>query len=293
MSTTIQTNHPDFRQKTIGTASMLAASVCFSTGGLLFKFIPWNPLAANGARNLIACCVIGLYLLFTHHKLVFNKTAAAGAVSFAGVTSLFAIANKLTTAGNAIILQYTAPIWIILMMFLFFRKKPDRLELSSILIVLAGILFFFCEGLSTGRILGDMLALLSGIFYAALFMMNQFESGDALSSVFIGQLVCGIVLSPLVSRETDFSAKVLISVLLLGAVQVGLAYIFFNKGTRYTDPVTASIINAIEPILNPVLVAVFYGEKLGRYSIIGAAIVISGILYYNLAVIFQKKESKQ
>ena len=161
--------------------------------------------------------------------------------------------------------------------------KPGKREISAILIVLAGIVCFFLESLSTGKVLGDILALLSGIFYAGVFMLNAFEKGDALSSMFFGQLVCGVFLSPLVLRESEFGAAVLISVFLLGAVQVGLAYIFFSTGTKYTDPVTASIINAIEPILNPVLVAVFYGERLGRLSLVGAVIVVCGILWYNLA----------
>ena len=261
---------------------VLAASLCFSTGGLLMKVIPWNPLVINGVRNLIACVVIGLYILATHHKLVFNPTVLVGAISMAGVTTLYSVANKLTTAGNTIILQYTAPIWIVILMFLFFGKKPDRTALVSILIVFVGILCFFFEGLSTGKWLGDLLALLSGIFYAGVFMLNSFEKGDALSSVFFGQLACGVFLSPLVIKETDFSAPVLLAVFLLGAVQVGLAYIFFTTGTKYTDPVTASIINALEPILNPVLVAVFYGEMLGKWSMAGAMIVICGIMYYNL-----------
>ena len=261
---------------------MLAASLCFSTGGLLLKLIPWNPLAINGIRNLIACTVIGAYILIQGHKIRFNLTVLAGAVSMAGVTTLFAAANKLTTAGNSIILQYTAPIWIVILMFLFFGKKPDRTAFASILIVLTGILCFFFEGLSTGKWLGDLLALLSGIFYAGVFMLNSFEKGDALSSVFFGQLSCGIFLSPMAVRETDFSLPVLAAVFVLGAVQVGLAYIFFTTGTKYTDPVTASIINALEPILNPILVAVFYKEMLGRLSLLGAAIVICGILYYNI-----------
>ena len=268
--------------KSLGTAAVLAASLCFSTGGLLMKIVPWNPLAINGVRNVIAAVVIGLYILVTHHKLKFNFTVLVGAVSMAGVTTLFSIANKLTTAGNTIILQYTAPIWIVILMFLIFGKKPDRTALISIFIVLAGILCFFFEALSTGKWLGDLCALMSGIFYAGVFMLNSFEKGDALSSVFFGQIACGVFLSPLVVHETDFSAPVLISVFLLGAVQVGLAYIFFTFGTKYTDPVTASIINALEPILNPILVAVFYGEMLGRISIVGAVIVLCGILYYNL-----------
>ena len=278
--TTPASDESKLRRK--GTAAMLCASFCFSLGGLFIKLIPWNPLAINGARNLIACCVIGLYIRLTHHRLKWNGTVFVGALCMAGVTTLFAIANKLTTAGNTIILQYTAPIWIIVFLFVFFGKKPGRREISAILIVLAGILCFFFESLSEGKLLGDVLALLSGIFYAGVFMLNEFEKGDALSSMFFGQLLCGVFLSPLVLRETQFGAQVLIPVILLGSVQVGLAYIFFSVGTRYTDPVTASIINALEPILNPLLVAVFYGERLGRLALIGAAIVICGIGWYNL-----------
>ena len=113
-------------------------------------------------------------------------------------------------------------------------------------------------------------------------MLNSFEKGDAFSSVFFGQVMSAVLLSPLVRFETDFSPSTLAAVFILGSVQVGLAYIFFTTGTRYTDPVAASIINAFEPILNPILVAVFYGEMLGRLSTIGAGIVICGILAYSL-----------
>lgn len=269
---------------------VLAASLCFATGGLFMKLIPWNALAINGARNLIACIVIGIYIFMTHHKLKINPTVMIGAVSMAGVTTCYAIANKLTTAGNTIILQYTAPVWIMVMVYLFFGKKPDKTGIISLVIVFIGILCFFFEGLSTGKWLGDLIALLSGIFYAGVFMLNSFEKGDALSSVFFGQLLCGIFLSPLVLRETDFTMPVLLSVFFLGAVQVGLAYIFFTTGTKYIDPLTASIINALEPILNPVLVAIFYGEKLGKLSLIGAAVVLCGIFYYNFQEAVKQKE---
>ena len=268
--------------KLFGTGCMLAASFCFSLGGLLIKLIPWNPLAINGMRNLIAALVIGAYLVITHHRLKFNFTVFCGAVCMFGVTTLYAVANKMTSAGNTIVLQYSAPVWIILFMYLFFGKKPGRNEIMAVVMVLLGILCFFFESLSSGRWLGDALALLSGVFYAGVFMLNSFEKGDALSSVFFGQLLSAVLLSHLVRFETDFTASALIAVFVLGSVQVGLAYIFFTTGTRLTDPVTASIINALEPILNPILVAVFYGELLGRLSVIGAVIVIAGILLYSL-----------
>ena len=273
----------DKGKRTLGTAAMLGASFCFSLGGLLIKLIPWNPLAINGVRNLIASAVIGCFLLATHHTLRMNRTVLAGAMCMAGVTTFYTIANKLTSAGNAIVLQYTAPIWIIVLMYLFFGEKPGRRELMAIVIVLAGIICFFFEGLTAGKILGDLAALLSGVFYAGVFMLNSFEKGDALSSMFFGQLLCGIFLSPFVVRETVFTLPVLTAVYVLGTVQVGLAYILFSVGTAYTDPVTASILNAVEPILNPILVAIFYGECLGKFSIIGAVIVIGGVLFYNLS----------
>ena len=262
---------------------MLASALMFSTGGLLIKLIPWNPLAINGGRNLIGCCVVGLFLLATRHRIRINRTILAGSACILLATSFYSIATKLTTAGNAVVLQYTAPVWIIVMMFLFFREKPGKLEVITILIVLGGILCFFLESLSVGRITGDLCAVLAGIFYAGMFMMNRFEHGDALSSMFIGELVTGILFSPMILRETVFTASALIPLFLLGAVQIGIAYIFFSYGTAHTDPVTASIINALEPILNPILVAAFYGEKLGRLSIAGAAVVIAGILFYNIA----------
>ena len=272
----------DSQKKVLGTVCMLLAAILFSLGGLLIKLVPWNPMAINGTRNAIACMVIGCYILVTHHKIRFNFTVACGAVCLFAVTTLYAAANKMTSAGNTIVLQYTAPIWIIVLMYLFFRKKPGKAEMAAVLVVLAGILCFFFESLSSGKWLGDVLAILSGIFYAGVFMLNSFEKGDALSSVFFGQLLSAILLSPFVRFETEFGMSTLAAIFVLGSLQVGVAYIFFTTGTKYTDPVTASIIGALEPILNPVLVAIFYGEMLGKLSLVGAAIVILGVLVYSL-----------
>lgn len=270
-------------KKSFGIVMMLMASICFSIGGLLIKIIPWNPFAINGARNLVACLVIGSYILITKHRMRFNFTVFTGAICMFGVTTLFSMANKMTTAGNAIILQYTAPVWIIVLMYIFFKIKPEKREIMTIIVVLAGILCFFFDSISSGNMLGNLIAVISGIFYAGVFMLNAFEKGDALSSMFFGQLFSAVLLTPLVTQETDFSAKTLIAIFVLGAVQVGLAYIFFSFGTKLTDPVTASIIGAVEPILNPTLVAIFYGEHLSRMSLVGGVIVCVAVLYYNIA----------
>ena len=258
------------------------ASVCFSTGGLFIKLIPWSALAINGARNLIGSAVIGVYLLVTRHRIVLSPRVFVGALSLIGVTTLFAVANKLTTAANAIVLQFTAPVFVILLMALIYRQKPGRADLITCFLVLLGVVIFFIDGLQAGNLLGNLAAVLSGVCYAGVFMMNTGKRTDAISSCFLGQLAAGLILTPLCLRETDFSLPTMAAVLALGIVQVGGAYILFSIGIRNTPPVTASLISGMEPILNPLLVAAFYGERVTVLSVIGSVIVVCSIMAYNI-----------
>ncbi len=258
------------------------ASVCFSTGGLFVKLVPWSPLAINGARNLLGAGVIGLYLLLTRHRLVFNRRVAVGALSLIGVTTLFAAANKLTTAANTIVLQFTAPVFVILFMRLIYRRRAGRVDVTVCGAVLFGVVLFFVDGMRAGNLLGNALALLSGVCYAGVFMMNTGEGADALSSCFLGQLTAGVAFTPLCLGETDFSLPVLGAVAALGLVQVGGAYILFSAGIARTPPVTASLITGLEPILNPLWVALFFGETLSPLSLAGGAVVVASILAYNV-----------
>lgn len=260
------------------------ASVCFSTGGLFFKLVPWSALAINGARNLIGASVIGIYLLLSGHRLVFSRRVLTGALAMIGVTTLFAAANKLTTAANTIVLQFTAPVFVILFMAVFYHQKPRRMDLIVCFLVLFGVVLFFVDGFRAGNLAGNVIAVLSGVCYAGVFMMNTGEKADAVSSCFLGQLTAGILLTPLCFRETDFSAPVLAAVAALGVIQVGGAYILFSVGIRGTPPVTASLITGLEPVLNPLLVAAFYGERVSPLSVAGSVIVVCSILTYNVCL---------
>ena len=127
-----------------------------------------------------------------------------------------------------------------------------------------------------------LLALLSGLTYAGVFLLGDLPDSDPISSVFWGDVASVIIGLPFLLRETDFSPMPMTSLVVLGAFQVGLAYILLTAGLRTTPAVTASLVSGIEPVLNPILVAVFYHETIGPLSLAGAAIVIGGILVYNL-----------
>lgn len=271
-------------QQQKGTLFVFLASVCYSLGGICMKGIPWSGFAVNGGRTAIAVVVMGLYLWRTNQRLRFNRWIALGAAAVSCTNILFAIANKMTTAANAIVLQYTAPIFVILLAALFVRKRPGRLDLAACAVVFGGVLCFFVDSLSGGGLAGDVLALLSGISYAVVFMLNDLPGGDALSSAFFGHVFSAAVGLPFLLRETDFSTVPMVSMLVLGVFQVGFAYIFLGEGLKTTPPVTASLVSGLEPVLNPVLVAVFYPgvDRLGLSAVVGAVIVVGGVVGYNV-----------
>ncbi len=265
-----------------GIFCVLMSAILFSIGGLCIKIIPWSPLAINGMRNLISVVIIGMYLKAIHHKIVINPAVLFGAVCMTGTTTLYTIANKLTTAANTIILQFTAPIFVIFFMWMFFKERPKRVDIVASAVVFVGIIFFFIDGLSAGNMFGNVLAILSGVAYAGVFMMNSFEKSDSLSSIFLGQALSAVTCVWFVFGETDFGVTAIGGILVLGVFQLALAYIFMAKGLDEVPAVTASLTSAIEPILNPILVAIFYHELITPLSFVGAVIVVIGVVGYNL-----------
>ena len=249
-------------------------------------------MAVNGGRTAIAVAVMAVYLWLTKQKLRFNRWILLGALSVSLTNILFAIANKMTTAANAIVLQYTAPIFVIVLTALFMHKRPGRLDLAACAVVFGGVLCFFVESLSGGSLTGDMLALISGVTYAVVFMLNDLPDGDALSAAFFGHVISAVVGLPFVLRETEFGTTCVVSMLVLGVFQVGLAFIFLGEGLKTTPAVTASLVSGLEPVLNPLLVAWFYPgvDQIGLVSLVGAVIVVGGVIGYN--VLLAKQEQK-
>ena len=200
---------------------MFLAAVLYSIGGLCIKLIPWGGMAINGARTAIALVVVGGYLIGTHHRVRVSAAIFIGALSVCGTNILFSVANKLTTAANTIVLQFTAPIFVLLFSVLFFHKRPSRLDVAACILVLGGVVLFFVDSLSAGGMLGNVLALISGVSYAGVFLMNALPGSDAISSVFWGQVISAVVGLPFVVKEYDFTAKTMTAMFVLGVFQVG------------------------------------------------------------------------
>lgn len=266
----------------LGVLFVFLAAVLYSIGGLCIKVIPWNGLSINGGRNMVALLVIGGYLLATRHRPRFNRWILVGAVCICGTNTLFTVANKLTTAANTIVLQFTAPIFVILLSVVFWKRRPQKLDLIACGVVLVGVLCFFVDSLEAGGMAGNILALLSGLSYAGVFLLNDLPDSDPISSVFWGDVMSVAIGLPFLVRETDLGLVPMTSLVILGAFQVGLAYILLTIGLRTTPAVTASLVSGIEPVLNPILVAVFYHETIGPLALLGAAIVVGGVVIYNV-----------
>ena len=269
-------------RQTNGTLFVAVSALLYSIGGLCIKLIPWNGLFINGARTAIALMVIGGYMLLVRHPLRFNRWILLGAITVSVTNTLFSVANKMTTAANAIVLQFTVPIFVMLFSMLFFGKRPQRIDVIACVVVFGGIVFFFLDSLEMGGGIGNLLALISGVTYAGVFLLREMPNSDAISSVFWGDVLSAITGLPFLFQETQFTTTAWISLIVMGLFQVGLAYVFLCIGLQTTPPVTASLITGIEPVLNPILVAVFYKEQMGRFALIGAAIVILAVITYNV-----------
>ncbi len=267
-----------------GVFFVVAAACTFALAGILIKLCTFSPQIINSLRCLFAGLLMGAYMKARGHRFTW-KSAGTWLCALAnfGMGLLFVMANKMTTAANAIVLQFTMPAFIILLQWIFWKKRPDRTAVIACVLSFAGILCFFLESLGGGHMAGDILALVSGILYAVLFLTKQIKGADFESGVLISFVISVFFGLPSVLAEpaAAWSGVNILLVAALGLVQQGLSYIFLNKGLDSVPPVTASLVSMVEPILNPVLVAIFYHETIGWISMIGAVIVLGSAAWYN------------
>lgn len=279
-------------QKT-GTVFVLLSAVTFSLAGILIKIIDWSPITINGVRSIFAAAVMLIYLKATRHRIRCNKTIMFAAVCNVVMNLTYVFATKITSAANAVVLQFTMPIFIIIFSVVFLKKKPQKAEIVTCITVFAGIVCFFFDGLTARGMLGNILAIISGATYAVVFMQKAVPNSDFESSALFGQLMSIVISIPFWFFESSFTFTDIWATALLGTVQMGISYVLLSVGLTSVSPITASLTSTIEPILNPVIVAIFYHEHIGTLSFIGAAAVIGSVAVYNVLKASDKEKSVQ
>ena len=264
---------------------LILTAVLWSFGGLLIKSIQWNPLAIAGVRSAIA--TILLFSLVRRVKFHWTRYLIGGAVSYAATVGLFVVATKLTAAANAILLQYTAPIYVALFGPWFLGERARTRDWLTIAAVLGGMTLFFVEKLSLLSYWGNICGIGSGLGFAwmTLFLRRQKE-GSPIESVLLGNLLTAVVCVPFYLHSWP-DAVSWGWLLVLGVFQLGLSYCLYSAAIKHVSAMEASLIPALEPVLNPMWVMIALGEKPGVWTILGGIIILGAITMRGIAEVFQ------
>jgi drug/metabolite transporter (DMT)-like permease len=261
---------------------LLAAALLWSLGGLLVKVIHWHPLAISGMRSAIAALVIAL--VFRRMRFTWSGVQLWAALAYAGTVTLYVLANKLTTAANAILLQYTAPVHVALFGRWLLGEPADRRDWLTMGAVLAGLALFFLDDLSPAGMLGNLVALGSGFCFGWLtLLLRKQKEGSTIESVFLGNVLAAMIGLPFMLTSPVPDARSWGALLLLGAVQMGMPYVFYALAVRHVAAMEAILVPMIEPVLNPIWVLLLVGERPGALSVAGGAVVLGAVAWRGLS----------
>jgi len=256
---------------------IVITAVLWSTSGVLIKTITWQPLAILAGRSIFSSIVFLAYLRRFPTK--WTRWQIIASVAYIATQLLFITATKLTTAANAIFLQYTAPIYVIFLAFWFLHEKPSRADWASMVVIFLGMLLFFGDKLSTDGIYGNILAILSGVALALMMVaLRAQKDGIPAKSFLIANLFSAVVGFPFVLKEA-WTINHWLIILFLGLVQIGLANLLFSKAIKHVPALEANLVSTLEPVLNPVWVFLFLGESMGPSALIGGLVVLGGVIF--------------
>jgi drug/metabolite transporter (DMT)-like permease len=254
---------------------LVAAALCWSLAGVLIKFVAstWPGLAVAGGRGFIAA----IFLLLSNRGLRFHfsRDQIVGALGYAACTVTFCTATTLTSAANAILLQYTAPVWVALFGAWFLGERATRADWITIVVALGGMALFFKDSLTLGHLDGDLLATASGVCFAGMTIaLRKQKDSSPVESIILGNLLAFLIGLPWIVRAPLLPASGWAALTVLGVVQLGVSYWLYARAIKHVTALEAVLIPVIEPILNPVWVLLFMHEIPTRWALIGGTIVL-------------------
>ena len=268
---------------------LLLSAILWSSGGLFIKLISWNPVAIAGVRGFISMVVLLVYV--RRPRFTWSAAQIGGAIAFALTVTLFVVATKLTTAANAVLLQYTAPVYVAFLGAWFLGEHTRWFDWFTIVLVMGGMALFFLDTLTPGSLLGNVCAILSGIGFAffVLFMRRQ-KNESPIETVILGNFFTGLIGIPFMfeSMPGPFSW---LGLVFLGVVQLGFSYALYSEAIRHVSALEAILIPGIEPILNPVWVFLMLGERPGKWALVGGFVVLISVTLRSLIAVRRKDVS--
>ena len=254
---------------------MIIASVLWSIGGIFIKLINWNPMAIAGSRSAIAALVMMVYL--KKFKFKINKSMLICACSYSLLVILFVSANKLTTSANAILLQFTSPVWVALLSRAILKQKISRIDGITIIFVILGMIMFFIDELEMSYLLGNILAILSGIVMAGMILLFQQQKENFLVEItLLGNVITAIVGIPFYFISSPGMESVL-PLFILGVFQLGIPYLLYVLAIPNVTAIDAVLIPVLEPLLNPLWVFIFAKESPTLFSLLGGGLVLLSV----------------
>ncbi|MDR2510765.1 MAG: DMT family transporter [Spirochaetaceae bacterium] len=282
---------------TKGKLALLATASLWSTSGLFIKIIDWHPVLIAGARSSIAVLFMaGFRLIIKRERprafaASFAKAARTlpfwlSGAAYSATMLLFVAANKHTTSANAILLQYSAPVWTAFLGWIIIKEKPRAEHWGGMLCVIAGLVIFFRHALGEGGLFGDILAVLSGVAFGAnsVFLRMQ-KDGNPSCGMFLANSFTALAAIPFLPLLPDIAAlgtAPVLAVIYMGLLQIGLASLLFAYGLTQTPAIAAMLIVAVEPILNPLWVFIATGERPSHDAFIGGGVIVAAVIAVNL-----------
>jgi drug/metabolite transporter, DME family len=264
---------------------VLAAALLWSTGGLFIKWVSLSGLELSFGRSLLAAITVAIFTRREGFGL--NLVTALAALLYAALLLLFVLATKETTAANAIFLQYTAPVYLLIFEPLFYKEKFRSRDLIVVIFCVLGMSLFFVGKLRPQDVTGNLLALGSGFCFACYFLLLRHTKSRAVnraSSVIYGNLIVVLIAAPAALKVLPNISKFdAVGIVYMGVVQIGIAYTLFTvamaRGVRSLD---AGIVGYVEPVLNPIWVFLALGERPTSWAILGGTIIVVAVVCHML-----------
>lgn len=262
----------------------------WSTSGFFIKYLTINAFQISFYRSLVAAITVLAITLARKGKMKieFDGVSNLAAVFYAGILILFVLATKMTTAANAIFLQFTAPIYLVVLEPIFLKTKFSPKNIITIVISIAGMILFFFGKLELGNIYGNLLAICSGICFAMFSLLLKYKrvkqkSDNTLGTVVMGNALVAVLAFAVIFPNLGLNLTEALILLYMGAVQIGISYIIFNEGIKYVSATESMIIATLEAVFNPIWVFIGIGEAPSVYSIIGGSIIFGAIIWRNVS----------